>query len=192
MRLQDDARRLEAIVHERTAELRQALERANAATSAKSAFLANMSHEIRTPLNGVIGVASALRRTQMQILLAEDNPMNQRGARLLLDPHDIALTIANNGEEAFNAFVAGGVDLILMDGLTATRKIRAYEREHGLSPIPIAMLSANAMQDHVDAALRAGCHLHIAKPFSHDSLIDGIRSAWTANNPVKAGVAGSA
>jgi signal transduction histidine kinase len=65
VRLQDDARRLEAIVHERTAELRQALERANAATSAKSAFLASMSHEIRTPLNGVIGVASAPRGTQL-------------------------------------------------------------------------------------------------------------------------------
>ena len=54
---------LEALVELRTSELRSALERAEAATRAKSVFLANMSHELRTPLNAVIGYAQLLTHT---------------------------------------------------------------------------------------------------------------------------------
>ncbi|WP_412068488.1 response regulator [Rubrivirga sp. IMCC43871] len=57
--------RLEAIVHERTAELEAALHTAEEATRAKSEFLANMSHEIRTPMNGVIGMTSLLLDTAL-------------------------------------------------------------------------------------------------------------------------------
>ncbi|MDX2283526.1 MAG: response regulator [Bacteroidia bacterium] len=56
---------LESVVAARTAELREASERALAASRAKSAFLANMSHEIRTPLNGVIGTADLLADTRL-------------------------------------------------------------------------------------------------------------------------------
>jgi signal transduction histidine kinase len=58
--LEAQARRLEAEVEARTAELDRARRAAEAANCAKSAFLAAMSHELRTPLNGIIGICEAL------------------------------------------------------------------------------------------------------------------------------------
>jgi len=56
---------LEATVEERTKQLHEALESANAANAAKSSFLAAMSHEIRTPMNGVVGMIDLLRQTSL-------------------------------------------------------------------------------------------------------------------------------
>jgi CheY-like chemotaxis protein len=67
-----------------------------------------------------------------------------------------------------------------MDGLTATRRIRELERAAGRARTPIAMLSANAMEQHVRLAAAAGCDGHIAKPVTPTSLITGVNQAITA------------
>ena len=64
-RMKANERRLLALVHEHTRDLRQAKEAAEAAARAKTEFLANMSHEIRTPLNGVLGMLQLVRQTQL-------------------------------------------------------------------------------------------------------------------------------
>ncbi|NDC57828.1 MAG: response regulator [Alphaproteobacteria bacterium] len=119
----------------------------------------------------------------LRILLAEDHPTNQRVACLILEPLGVDLVIAGNGLDAVKAFQTGRFDLVLMDmqmpvmdGLAAVRAIRTLERVGAVGRTPIAMLSANAMQDHVTLAIEAGCDAHIAKPFTPETLIQGIEN----------------
>jgi len=63
-----------------------------------------------------------------------------------------------------------------MDGLAATRAIRALEAKRGASPTPIVMLSANAMVEHQNEALAAGADIHVAKPITAATLLGGIQA----------------
>jgi len=120
----------------------------------------------------------------LRILLAEDHPTNQRVVAMILQPYGVDLTVVDNGAKALEAFQAGKFDLVLMDmqmpemdGLKATQAIRAYEVRAQLPRTPIAMLSANAMKEHVEQALQSGCDVHIAKPVTPESLAKGIETA---------------
>ncbi|GBF57379.1 sensory/regulatory protein RpfC [Candidatus Phycosocius bacilliformis] len=122
--------------------------------------------------------------TGLKVLVAEDNPINQKVISFMLEPMGMTPVIAANGQLALDMFKLERFDIILMDmmmpemdGLTATQAIRAWEREHGLPRTPIAMLSANAMNEHVKAALSAGCDVHIAKPVTPAALVTGMTEA---------------
>jgi two-component system, sensor histidine kinase len=123
----------------------------------------------------------------LRVLLAEDHPVNQRVVSMMLEPLGAVITIAANGMEALAHFTQGGFDIVLMDmampemdGLQATRLIREWEFQHGLARTPIAMLSANAMVQHQQAARDAGCDSHISKPVTAEQLINGISVAMDA------------
>ena len=129
----------------------------------------------------------------LRILLAEDHPTNQRVVQLILAPLGVDLTIVGDGAEALALFQSGAFDLILMDmqmpvmdGLTATRAIREREAQTGAPATPIAMLTANAMEEHLRAAAAAGADHHIAKPITPDSLVAGIEAALAAAAPANA------
>ncbi|HXQ17037.1 MAG TPA: ATP-binding protein [Caulobacteraceae bacterium] len=120
----------------------------------------------------------------LRILVAEDHPTNRRVIELILGPLGVSLTMAEDGQEAVDAFAPGVFDLVLMDmqmprmdGLAATREIRRREREVGVAPTPIAMLTANAMEEHRQMAFAAGADHHISKPFTPDSLFAGVAQA---------------
>ncbi|MBS0490941.1 MULTISPECIES: ATP-binding protein [unclassified Phenylobacterium] len=120
----------------------------------------------------------------LRVLLAEDHPTNQRVVQLILASQGAELVIVEDGAQALEAFAAGAFDLVLMDmqmphmdGLAATRAIRALEAERGAAPVPIVMLSANAMAEHLDEARAAGADLHVAKPITASSLLAGIEAA---------------
>ena len=130
--------------------------------------------------------------SELRILVAEDHPTNQRVIQLILGPLGVSLTMAGDGQEAIEAFRPGAYDLVLMDmqmprldGLAATKEIRRIEREAGAAPTPIAMLTANAMDEHRQMAFEAGADHHISKPFTPESLFAGIAEALAGARPAR-------
>lgn len=120
-------------------------------------------------------------RLALSVLVAEDNPVNQRVIGMMLDALGAEVTMVADGAEALAQVQARRFDLILMDmmmpvmdGLAATRAIRATEQAGALPPVPVIMLSANALPEHIAAACEAGCNGHIAKPVTARTLISGI------------------
>jgi signal transduction histidine kinase/ActR/RegA family two-component response regulator len=121
---------------------------------------------------------------RLRILAVDDHPTNRRVLQLILEPLGVDLTLCEDGQQALNAVEQADFDLVLMDlqmpvmdGLTATRAIREKEVAQQCARMPIIALSANAMTHHKVEALEAGADLHIAKPFTPEVLISGIREA---------------
>ena len=120
----------------------------------------------------------------IKVLLAEDHPTNQRVVQLILGGQGAEVVTADDGARAVAAFEADAFDVVLMDmqmpvmdGLTATRAIRALEAATpGRPRTPIVMLSANAMAEHRADSLAAGADSHLAKPITAASLLGGIQA----------------
>lgn len=136
------------------------------------------SFSVLGPEGGESALTPSTTVRGLSVLLAEDHPVNQRVVQLLLEPHGVSVMVAADGEEALFAFRNCAFDAILMDmmmpkidGLAAARAIRAFERARNIAPTPIIMLTANAMQAHIDEALEAGCDSHLAKPVNARSLL---------------------
>jgi CheY-like chemotaxis protein len=66
------------------------------------------------------------------------------------------------------------VQMPVMDGRMATRKIRAREQEAGSEPVPIIALTAHAIQEEIDQCLEAGCDAHLSKPVKKTVLLETI------------------
>jgi len=124
----------------------------------------------------------------LRILLVEDNDINQEIVALMLAPYHVELEIASNGHLGLECFQRQIFDLVLMDmqmpvmdGLTAIRALRALEAaDPARVRTPIALLSANAMEQHRLQGAEAGADVHISKPITPGSLIDGVRQALLA------------
>jgi signal transduction histidine kinase/ActR/RegA family two-component response regulator len=133
-----------------------------------------------------VAAATAEARPAGRILLVEDTPVNQRLGQALLGKRGYQVSLAADGLEALAAFDREPFDLILMDmqmpnmdGLEATRRIRAREVT-GERRIPIIALTANAMQSDRDLCQAAGMDDFVAKPFRADEMFAVIEKYLTA------------
>ncbi|MBI3246997.1 MAG: response regulator [Deltaproteobacteria bacterium] len=119
----------------------------------------------------------------VHILLAEDLYDNRLIFQAYLRHPDYRVDLADNGDIAFRKFQTKRYDLVLMDmqmpvmdGYTATRAIRQWEKEQGRSPIPILALTAYAMKEEQQKSLAAGCTEHLVKPIRKETLLTIVRS----------------
>jgi signal transduction histidine kinase/DNA-binding response OmpR family regulator/HAMP domain-containing protein len=137
-------------------------------------------------------VAEEMKRS-VRILLAEDNPVNQKLAEKMLTMAGYQVQLAGNGKEAFEKFTASpeNFDLIfmdmqmpVMDGLEATEKIRAFEqalsKPQGAKHIPIVAMTANAMKGDREECLEAGMDDYIAKPVNREVVYKMVNK-WILN-----------
>jgi signal transduction histidine kinase/CheY-like chemotaxis protein len=114
----------------------------------------------------------------LNLLVAEDNTINQKLIKNILNGFDIVVTIANNGEEAFNYYKREHYDMILMDiqmpimsGLEATKKILEYEKENNIKHIPIVALTANVIESDREKYLSSGMDRYLKKPIDVKELL---------------------
>jgi signal transduction histidine kinase/CheY-like chemotaxis protein len=125
--------------------------------------------------------------SRVRILAAEDNQVNRLVLKTLLNQIGLHPDIVGNGLLAVEAWRMGAYDVILMDiqmpemdGLTATREIRAEEAATGRPRTPILGLTANAMSHQVDEYRRAGMDGHVAKPIDVAKLFAALEAALGA------------
>jgi signal transduction histidine kinase/CheY-like chemotaxis protein/HPt (histidine-containing phosphotransfer) domain-containing protein len=133
--------------------------------------------------------ADAVSSRPLTILVAEDNVVNQRVAKGILDRRHHTVVIANHGREAVQAVATQRFDLVLMDlqmpemgGLEATAAIRQLETATG-GHTPIVAMTAHAMASDQERCLAAGMDAYLSKPIRPEQLLATIRRLVIGNNP---------
>ncbi len=124
---------------------------------------------------------------KLTILLAEDNPVNQKLAIRLLESAGHNVVLASDGSAAVSLHQQRAFDLILMDvqmpeldGFAATRRIRDFEKTSG-THIPIVAMTAHAMKGDRERCLAAGMDNYISKPLHKAELLDLVQKSQQAS-----------
>ena len=126
--------------------------------------------------------APAVDLRPLHILLVEDAPENRLLIWHYLKKTPYQLDIAKNGQIALEKFQSREYDLVLMDmqmpimdGYTATQRMRSFERKAGLSETPVIALTAHASKEEERKGLDAGCVAYLTKPINKAELIQAIQ-----------------
>ena len=119
----------------------------------------------------------------LRLLLVEDNDLNAEIAQTMLEDEEAQVTTAANGKQAverFQSSLPGTFDAILMDvmmpvmdGLTATRAIRALDRPDAAT-VPILAMTANAFKEDAEKCFAAGMNAHLTKPLRPEEMVRAI------------------
>ena len=119
----------------------------------------------------------------LRILLVDDNSDNRMLVKAYLKKLPYKIDEAENGEEAIDKFVQTNYDIVLMDiqmpvmdGRDATRKIRNWEANRNKTTTSIVALTAHAIKEEIDKCLEAGCNAHLQKPIKKAVLIETIQA----------------
>lgn len=123
----------------------------------------------------------------LRVLVADDHPTNRKVAELMLAGVAEVVSVVD-GQEAVDAAFASSFDIILMDmqmpvmdGLKAVQMIRGPSSP--CQDIPIVMMTANAMREHVEASRAAGADVHLAKPITAETLFAAMNEAMERSDP---------
>jgi signal transduction histidine kinase/CheY-like chemotaxis protein/predicted hydrocarbon binding protein len=117
------------------------------------------------------------------LLLVEDNIVNQRLTRLILEKSGYKVLTANNGQIAVDMYkdhkeiklILMDVQMPVLDGLLATQAIREYEAAAGLNRTPVIALTAHAMKGDKEKCIEAGCDNYLSKPIMMEVLVATIK-----------------
>ncbi|MFA7346206.1 MAG: response regulator [Desulfurivibrionaceae bacterium] len=128
----------------------------------------------------------------LNILIAEDNPVNQKLLRLMLEMNGHKVQVTGDGKEAVAVFQSEKVDLVLMDvqmpgmnGFEATATIRELEKATG-KHVPIIAVTAHVMPGYKEECLKAGMDNYLSKPFRMQELFAIIEETLAQlNNPAR-------
>ena len=141
-----------------------------------------VSVESSRPVSKPIGLDAEVPLPALRILMAEDSPDNCTIALAYLKDTPYQIDVAETGVIACEMFMAGHYDLVLMDrqmpvmdGLTATRALRAWEEANDRPPTPIIALTASALKGDRETCLAAGCTAYLTKPIKQDVLLQAIK-----------------
>ncbi|MEQ8767894.1 MAG: ATP-binding protein [Planctomycetota bacterium] len=153
-------------------------------TDAESIFpirRARLKEQLTELLSKASTLASEARpsddRSEVRVLVAEDNVVNLKVVSGFLGKLGCEIVVAQNGLEALDLFRRGSFDIVLMDcmmpemdGLEATRQIRAFEKSKGRRATPIVALTAKAMPGDREACSVVGMNDYLTKPVRKDEL----------------------
>jgi len=121
-------------------------------------------------------------RQDQRVLLAEDNPVNQKLAVLLMQKAGYSIDVADNGNMAVDMVKNGKYSLVFMDvqmpemdGLEATQAIRQWEGEGDRGHIPIIAMTASAMKGDKEMCLEAGMDDYVSKPLKPEFLFNTMK-----------------
>jgi PAS domain S-box-containing protein len=128
-------------------------------------------------------IASLPDAEKIKILVAEDNPVNQRVVQIMLRKLGFQSKLAENGSQAFSIFQKEDFDLVLMDlqmplmdGLETTQRIRVWENDSQRPPTPIIAMTAHARDEDRQRCLQVGMNDHIAKPLQPELFLQTLRA----------------
>jgi len=141
----------------------------------------------REMTKGEVKEALSINIKGKRILLVDDSDNNIIIVNKYLEPFEVILDVAHNGEDGFMMYKKGnGYDLVLMDiqmpvmdGYTSVRLIRKYEKDNGLAHVPVVAMTAHAMKEDIDKSVDAGCNTHLAKPVSKTALLEKIMEMFS-------------
>lgn len=118
---------------------------------------------------------------RLRILLAEDNPVNQKLALRMLEKMGHVVTVVSNGKQAVESLEINHYDIFLtdiqmpeMDGYEATRIIRSTEMQTGRPRVPIIAMTAYAMQRDREMCMEAGMDGYVSKPVRSRELAEAL------------------
>lgn len=148
-----------------------------------------MKRSVRATSNDSRTAPTGPDRT-IAILIADDSPDNRFLLQSYLKHSGYLLNFAENGRVACEMLQVRKYDIVfmdvqmpIMDGHTATKRIREWESQSGAKPTPIIALTAHAFKEEMEKSLEAGCSDHLTKPIRKQTLLDTIKKWVSPGEP---------